>query len=194
MSVAVVLLAAGRGSRFGGGEHKLLTVVRGRRIVDWSLDAALASNLGPVSIVTGDVPLDVDAERIEILHNPDWAEGIATSLQVAIRRATELGSESLVVGLADQPCVTPDAWASVGTAPGPIVVATYDGKRGNPVKLHAETWRLTPTTGDEGARVLLASHPHLVTEVACEGSPIDLDRTDDLAAVDECLARHRRSH
>jgi len=140
------------------------------------------------------VQLGLDGtDGVEVLHNPDWSDGIATSLRVAIRRASELGAESLVVGLGDQPCVTASAWSALAAAPGPLAVATYDGRRGNPVKLHAETWALTPTSGDEGARVLLASHPQLVTEVACEGSPIDLDRTDDLVGIEECLEHHGRS-
>jgi len=195
MTVVAALLAAGGGRRFAGAEHKLVTVVAGRRIVDWSLAAARKSGLAPVLVVSGCVSLDVDGlEGVEVLHNPDWADGIATSLRVAIGRASELGAESLVVGLGDQPCVTASSWSALAAAPGPIAVATYDGRRGNPVKLHAETWSLTPTSGDEGARVLLASHPHLVTEVACGGSPIDLDRTDDLVAIEECLERDGRSH
>lgn len=195
MTVVAALLAAGGGRRFAGAEHKLLTVVAGRRIVDWSLAAARASGLAPVLVVTGAVDLGIDdADGLEVLFNPDWADGIATSLTVAIRRASELGAESLVVGLGDQPCVTAASWSTLAATPGPLAVATYDGRRANPVKLHAETWPLAPTSGDEGARVLLASHPHLVTEVACGGSPIDLDRTDDLVAIEECLEHHGRSH
>ena len=113
-------------------------------------------------------------------HNPDWAEGQSTSVRLGIDAARAAGADAVVIGLADQPFVTPDAWRSVASGLGPITVATYDGRRGNPVKLHTSVWGLLPTSGDEGARVLMRNRPDLVLEVACSGSPADIDTVEDL--------------
>ena len=175
----VVVLAAGSGSRFHGPSHKLTSLLRGARVIDHSLRSALAADVGPVVVVTGATDLDLP-HGVTILSNPDWESGLASSLQVAIRHARQTGHDSIVVGLGDQPLVTPEAWRAVADADSPIAVATYDGVRGNPVKLEATTWDELPATGDEGARPLMRAYPEWVREVPCVGSAFDVDTTQDL--------------
>jgi molybdenum cofactor cytidylyltransferase len=180
-TAAGVLLAAGGGSRFAGapGGHKLLATLRGRPIVQWSLGALLEAGFPETLVVTGAVELHLPG-GVTALPNPRWAEGQATSLAVAIEHARRHGLGRVVIGLADQPFVVADAWRAVAAAEGPIAVATYDGRRGNPVALDAAVWELLPVEGDAGARVLMRMRPDVVTEVACPGSPADIDTLEDL--------------
>ncbi len=191
--VVVVLLAAGAGKRFQDIGHKLLARLTesGPTILAQALTRALDARVGPVLIITGALDESalrvdpalaqlLDDDRVTVRHNPDWASGQATSVQVAVTAAAALGAEAIVVGLADQPFIDVIAWQQVGAGLGPITVATYDDRRGNPVKLHASVWGLLPASGDNGARVLMRDRPDLVVEVRCPGSPADIDTVEDL--------------
>jgi molybdenum cofactor cytidylyltransferase len=181
MSVAAVVLAAGGGTRFEGADHKLLAEFRGRPLVSWALAAATGADLDEVAVIVGAVDLSAYVpEGIRVIENADWASGQASSLQVAVSWASERQHEAVVVGLGDQPLVPSSAWAAVAASASPIAVATFGGERRPPVRLDRSVWSLLPTTGDEGARVLMKERPDLVREVVCEGQPADIDNEEDL--------------
>lgn len=178
-----VILAAGSSARFADGAKQLARVA-GQPLVAISAQAALdAGCFAEVLVVAGAVVLDDALPRgVRVVVNPDWASGQASSLLSGISAAQMLGANAVVVGLADQPGVTSADWRLVAQADSdlPIVVATYDGLRGNPVRLGAEIWDELPQEGDEGARVLLRRRPDLVTAVACPGDASDVDTVEDL--------------
>lgn len=186
-STLAVVLAAGGGSRFAGPTHKLLVDVDGTAIAATAIRRALESSIGPVVVVTGCADLatviaDVDPgdDRLTVIDHPGWADGQASSLQAAVRLARSIGADAIVVGLADQPFVTAEAWRRVAAGDRSIATATYGGRRGNPVRLGADIWHLLPTTGDEGARALGRVRPDLVQEIPCPGSAADIDTLEDL--------------
>lgn len=180
-----VLLAAGSGSRFRDTRHKLLAELPATRddpaetVSARAIRRAVESDIGPVVVVTGATPLDIP-HGVTRRHNASWREGQATSLQAGLDAARALGATAIVVGLADQPGVTAEAWRRVAAADGPIAVATYDGERRNPVRFDSSVWPLLPAEGDEGARRILGVHAELVREVPCTGSAADIDTVEDL--------------
>ncbi|HSJ90568.1 MAG TPA: nucleotidyltransferase family protein [Ilumatobacter sp.] len=182
-TTVALVLAAGAGSRFAGPTHKLLADLNGVPVARRAIDAARRAAIGPVVVVTGAVDLfDGDPPSdVVVVHHAGWADGQATSLQAGLRAARRLGAGAVVVGLADQPFVTAEAWRAVAGSTSPIAVATYSGHRRNPVRLAADVWPLLPTSGDEGARSVVRLRPGLVEEVPCAGSPADIDTWEDLA-------------
>jgi molybdenum cofactor cytidylyltransferase len=193
--VLAVILAAGGGSRWaaaGGAGHKLLALLpTGRPVVEAAIDTARSAGV-PVCVVSGAVDLAAHVSSdVALLHNPTWADGQAGSLGVALRWAAAEGFDAVAVGLGDQPFVTGVAWRTVvaelknpsDPACRPIVVPTFDGRRGQPVGLRREVWSLLPTDGDAGARILMQQAPELVLELRCSGDQrmlIDIDTPGDL--------------
>jgi len=180
LTVAAVVLAAGAGSRFHGRTHKLLAPVGSRPVVAHAVGAAVASGL-PTFVVTGTLDLKglVDPDAV-LVHNPRWAEGQATSLQVGIAAAAAAGHDAVVVGLGDQPLVGPHAWSALAGCPAQMAVATYGGRLGNPVRLGSQVWSHLPSIGDRGASSLVWERNDLVVRVPCAGDPADVDTVEDL--------------
>jgi CTP:molybdopterin cytidylyltransferase MocA len=179
-----VLLAAGSGSRFNAPEHKLVAPLRGTPVISHSLAALTEAGLDGILVVTGAADVSQFLQGVTTVHNPLWASGQRSSVECALTFAREHSYGAVVVGLADQPFITPDCWKSVAESDAAIAVATYEGVRGNPVRLDASVWDLfssTPGDPDSGARSLMHLHPELVREVACKGNSADIDTTEDLS-------------
>ena len=188
MTVAGVLLAAGAGERFDGEGHKLRAVIDDKTVLEHALQAALASAVDEVVLVVGDDDYGdlVEAargehgDRLVTVHSPDWAEGQAHSLTVAIEHARGAGHEAVVIGLGDQPLVGSQTWTDLAEVNATIAVANYAGRRRPPTRLSAEVWDQLPTSGDEGARQLLRAETDRVVDVLSAGSPNDVDTAEAL--------------
>ncbi len=178
---AAIVLAAGSGSRYEADRPKLLAELRGKPLIRWAIDAVVQSGLPRPYVVTGAVDLSGWLDDVTEVRNPNWGDGLASSLIVGIKAAREGGHDAVVVALGDQPGISPSAWRAVADTRGaPVAVATYAGVRGHPVRLAEEVWDDLPRTGEDGARLIMRSRPELVTEVPCSGNPMDVDTAEDL--------------
>jgi len=105
--IAALVLAAGRSTRMGG-PNKLLAEISGRPLVRIAVDEALASRADSVVVVTGHQRERVEAAlqglKIKTVHNPDYAQGLSTSLRAGLRALPE-NADGVVVLLADMPQV-----------------------------------------------------------------------------------------
>lgn len=180
-TTAAVVLAAGRGSRFAGDHHKLLTEVRGKPIVRHAVDAARAAGFDEVVVVGGCVDLvAVMPDDVTILHNERWEDGQSTSLRAAVTYADARGHRAVVVGLGDQPGIPAEAWTAVAASTSDIAAADFGKGMRPPVRLSDAMWSSLPVSGDEGARALMRERPEMVALVPCDGDEADVDTLEDL--------------
>ena len=190
--IGAVVLAAGAGSRFGGG--KLLALIDGRPILQHVLDRLADPELAEIVVVLGDDAADVegaiDWRGERRVRNPEPGRGLSSSLRVGIE-ALGADVDAALIVLGDQPHVSGRAMRVLLGTPldpnHPIVVPVYaeDGGR-NPVLVSREAFALVAeTSGDRGLGPLIAEHPQLVHEVAIHGVEAnpDVDTRADLVAL-----------
>lgn len=182
MSVAAVILAAGRGSRFAGAP-KMLAELDGRPLVRHAADAAAAAGLAPVVAVLGHegdaVAAALAGLDIVLVRNPAYADGLSTSLRAGFA-ALPVASEAAVVLLGDMPRVAAPlvsrlagAWTEAGRPAA--LVPTFAGRRGNPVVLSAALApEIARLAGDAGAGPLLRGRADVV-EIALDDPAVALD-------------------
>lgn len=185
--VAGVVLAAGAGKRFGG--FKPLARLRGQTLLGHAVQALREAGCWHVLVITnpGWPAIPTGAGDAELLDNPDWAEGMGSSLRRALRDATVTQVPAAVLMLADTPSITAACVSRViAAAPGPsaLVQASYRGRRGHPVLLGREHYAGVAelAVGDVGARPYLAANATALTLVECAdiGSAEDVDTVEDL--------------
>ena len=186
-----IVLAAGAGTRFGGG--KLLASLEGRPLLRHVLDAlAVGGIVDPVVVTSPDGELERGLEwgRSRRIVNPDPGRGLSSSLQVgwAAAMAAEPHPDCVIVVLGDQPLLDPAVIRALLDAPPdasrPIVVARHaDGAR-NPVRLEPSAAPLVAAAvGDRGLGPLLDAHPELIRFLDVPALNPDIDVPGDLVAA-----------
>jgi molybdenum cofactor cytidylyltransferase len=168
--VAVIVLAAGRGTRFGP-KPKLLAPLNGKTVIRHVVEAAFGSIADPAIVVTGHQYRDVETELsdlpVQIVRNAAFNEGLSTSLKAGFA-ALPAHSKAAIVVLGDMPFVTSglinrlvEAW-NRATMPAALV-PTINGKRGNPVVLSRRLESLiAELSGDVGAVPILRERPDIL--------------------------------
>jgi molybdenum cofactor cytidylyltransferase len=127
---------------------------------------------------------------VTFVHNPNFAEGLSTSLKTGIA-AVPADADGAIVTLGDMPQVSAALIDRLIAAFDPargalVVIPTIEGKRGNPVLWSRRFFPdLMAVEGDVGARHLIGSYAEAVAEVPLDdgGALIDVDTPEALIAV-----------
>jgi molybdenum cofactor cytidylyltransferase len=189
--ITAVVLAAGLSSRMGS--NKLLAEWRGKSLLRWTVEAALASEARPVIVVTGHQSQEVEAALkgldVRIVHNLHYASGLSASLKSGIR-AVPANSDGAIVLLGDMPEISSSLIDRMIAAFSPadgrsICVAVHEHRRGNPVLWSRRFFpEIESLNGDVGARELITAHEDVVCDIEADGAVLrDIDTPDALAAL-----------
>ncbi|EIM27893.1 nucleotidyltransferase family protein [Microvirga lotononidis] len=190
--VAAIILAAGRGTRFGPNP-KLLARMDGRPLVHHVASAALESLAEPVIAVTGHHASEVEGALaglpIHIIRNDAFAHGLSTSLKAGFA-ALPSEARAAVILLGDMPCIKSSLidtlvheWQRAGEPMA--LVPTLNGRRGNPVILSRKlAGQIEQLSGDSGAGPILRGRSD-VLECPVDDPAIlqDIDTPADLGHV-----------
>ncbi len=190
MAVPAIILAAGSSRRLG--RPKQLLEVDGETMLARTIHAARHSGAEPVLVVLGahahEISASVPLNDVVTVLNPEWQEGIASSLRAGIRSllSSVPDAAGVILLVCDQPrlgaahirALIEDFHASSETA---AIASTYGGGRGIPAIFPRVLFpRLLALAGDRGARGILADSHCPIAEVPLAGGEIDIDSPADL--------------
>jgi molybdenum cofactor cytidylyltransferase len=195
MSVAGIILAAGRSTRFHPSSEqptKLVALLRDEPVVRRVANIALEAGVHPLIAVTGHAREAVESALagLEILfvHNQQYYAGLSTSLKAGLAAVPHSASGALVM-LGDMPFVKPEtvqkliAALETRTGNAVAIVPSFNDAWGNPVLLSSALYdRVMSLQGDEGARALLLRSRDSVIEVFVDDDGVlaDIDRQEQL--------------
>lgn len=194
-SIAALVLAAGRSSRFEGG-HKLLAPIGGVPLIRRVLAEVSAAGLDDIVLVLApdgaDIAAAAGAGPWRTRVNTEAAEGLASSIRAGV---SALGARvtSAAIVLADMPGVSAELIASLAEEsavhPEAIVYPNApDGRQGHPVFWPRALFpALLALSGDAGAKALIDAHAGIARALPLANARVlaDIDTRDDLQAFSQ---------
>jgi molybdenum cofactor cytidylyltransferase len=180
--IAALVLAAGTSSRMGS--NKLLADLSGEPMIAQTVKRIADSHVETIAVVTGHQASEIESalaqQSVSFIHNPHYAEGLATSLRAGVA-ALQNSCDAILVCLGDMPLIDPRdinrmIAAFNATEGRNIVVPVHERSFGNPVLWGAEHFSaLLACEGDRGARGLLEKLRHDVVEIVMDNQSVLLD-------------------
>ena len=193
MHIVGILLAAGRGTRFGG--DKLLAtlppapgVQRGTSVGAMAARRLAAALPDAIAVVRPGDDRVADALRVagmRIVECADADDGMGASLACGVAATSD--ADAWIVALADMPWIAPTTIRAVAdalSAGATIVAPVYGGERGHPVGFARSHFSaLSALTGDAGARSIVTAHSDELTLLDVDDAGIVRD-VDTPAALE----------
>lgn len=184
----VVVLAAGKGSRFQGSAHKLQQRLGESSVLACTLRSVIESHLPLVVVTTAALSAEAAAHVAarDIVELPSAGEYFGMGHSIAAGVAARADAAGWLLLPADMPLVRPATLLLVAAAlqHHAVAYAQYQGRQGHPVGFAAELYsELVMLSGDIGARRIVARYPAVGVDVDDAGVLMDVDTQQDLHAA-----------
>ncbi len=175
--ITAIVLAAGESRRMGS-TNKLLLPFGETTLIEHVVRTARQSEAGDVIVVLGHeadrVRAALDTHDVAFVENDRYQEGMTTSIHAGVRAASPEAA-GFMICLSDLPLIEPEELnrliaafeQAVRDDEQPIVVPTFESRRGNPVLFSAfYKPKLLDHKGLMGGKEIVKQNPHHVLEVA----------------------------
>jgi molybdenum cofactor cytidylyltransferase len=177
--ISGIVLAGGKSERMG--RPKALLPFRGGTFLSNILAAISQSPINHTYVVAGhhrrEIESAVSGESASVVFNPDYEQGMVTSLQTGIRALPPQVAGAMMF-LVDHPLVDPTTIKALiaKLLPGRIVVPVFGGRRGHPVLFSAGTLaEILSLPPSEGPNSVVRRDAHRVIEVPIDSRGILID-------------------
>jgi molybdenum cofactor cytidylyltransferase len=182
--ISAIVLAAGKSERMG--RPKALLPLRGKTFLENILAAISSSPVEETCVVVGHHRDEIERHVVppaRIIFNPDYEQGMITSLQAGIRSLPSRTSGALLF-LVDHPLVDSETIALLVRKVGAdrIVLPTFEGRRGHPVLFgSAILQEILGLSASQGANIVVHKDPDRIVEVSVNspGILVDVDTPED---------------
>lgn len=186
MKLHAIILAAGDSRRYG--TPKQLAPWHGGTLLQHAITQAMAVCHPAVTVVLGaraeTIHASLPDRGIEVVHNPDWREGMASSIRAGIAALPDRAEAALIM-LCDQPMISETSLSALAQRwrqnPQSIVASRYNGTHGVPAVFpRAFFAELLALRGDRGARQVMNAHPQRLETLPLPEAGVDIDTPADL--------------
>jgi molybdenum cofactor cytidylyltransferase len=187
--LAAVILSGGSSSRMGS--PKALLTYQGKAFLDHLLEITIHPKIGVRRVVLGahaePIARAIELAGDEIVINHEWEKGQLSSILAAVR-SLPAGTDGMLLFLIDHPLISGNLVDGViedfYSSQAPIVLPTYQGRRGHPVLFSSRLYReLESAPMETGARAVVWAHASDVREFQTieEGCVLNLNDAETFA-------------
>lgn len=187
MKLSILILAAGNSSRLG--YPKQLIEFEGQTLIERITEIALTVSDDILMVLGGNAELIIPKlERfkgtVSTIFNPDWQQGMGTSIRVGVEKFAEK-SDLILILLSDQPFISKvllqNMMQSFANTQNPIVSCMYNQQLGVPMLFDKTVFKdLMNLNGERGAKSFLSDYKNSISTVDFPQGILDIDTAEDV--------------